>query len=54
MRSIRMTCPNSNCRTVLSVPEDYSGRRVQCSVCGHAFTLPARPRSRLRRKARVA
>lgn len=40
MPTLRLRCPNSNCRVVLSIPENMQGQRARCAACGHAFMVP--------------
>ena len=55
MRSMRLRCPNPECRTVLRISAGLSGRRVKCSCCGRTFKAPdLAALSRGRRKPRAA
>jgi hypothetical protein len=37
----KVTCPNPNCRTVSTVPEQYLGRKVACKQCHTQFVAVA-------------
>jgi hypothetical protein len=42
--TIKIRCPNLNCRTILSVPVDRRGKCVVCQECGQALLIPAMPK----------
>lgn len=38
--TVRIMCPNLNCRRVLAVPESARGKTVRCKNCGTAVSVP--------------
>lgn len=38
--SIRIMCPNLQCRKVLAVPTSARGKTVRCKACGIALRVP--------------
>jgi ribosomal protein S27E len=39
-QSVRVMCPNLNCRKVLAVPDSARGKTVRCKSCGTAVRIP--------------
>ncbi len=41
--SVRLICPNLNCRKLLSVPDEMRGMQVKCQHCQTTFRVPEAP-----------
>ena len=39
--TVRIMCPNLNCRKVLAVPESCRGKTVRCKNCATNIKIPA-------------
>ena len=39
--SVRLLCPNLQCRVILSVPASARGKTVRCRTCGIRVQVPA-------------
>ncbi|MFN0011272.1 MAG: hypothetical protein ACKVS8_06460 [Phycisphaerales bacterium] len=39
-QTVRMMCPNLNCRRVLAVPESARGKTVRCRNCATNIKVP--------------
>jgi hypothetical protein len=40
---MQVTCPNLSCGKVLTVQEEYAGKKGKCPACGSELTIPAAP-----------
>src|SRR6266849_3190661 len=42
--TIQVKCPNASCAKVLTVQEDFAGKKGKCPACGSELMIPATPR----------
>ncbi len=43
--TIQVTCPNASCAKVLTVQEEFAGKKGKCPACGSELMIPASPRA---------
>jgi len=42
--AMQVTCPNATCGKILTVQEEFAGKKGKCPACGSELMIPATPR----------